>query len=160
VPGALSAAAGNQSVTLNWTGSDPFYNVYRSSTSGGPYTRITANVLTNTTFTDVSVTNGSPYFYVVTGLSILGEESGYSSEAGVRPVSTSPAQLSFNSSNNTILFTWPSDHTGWELQVQTNPPGVGLGTNWIIVAGSSLTNNVAVPVDATQGSVFYRLVYP
>ena len=160
VPGGLSAAAGNQSVALNWTDSDRFYNVYRGSASGGPYTRITSNVLTNTTFTDFSVTNGVPYFYVVTGLNILGEESGYSPEAGARPVSTSPTQLSFNSSSNTILFTWPSDHTGWELQVQTNPPGAGLGTNWITVAGSNLTNSVVLPLDATQGSVFYRLVYP
>jgi hypothetical protein len=28
------------------------------------------------------------------------------------------------------------------------------------VSGSSLTNSVALPMDAVQGAVFYRLVYP
>jgi hypothetical protein len=34
-----------------------------------------------------------------------------------------------------------------------------LGANWVDVLGSNLTNDVALPVDATQGSVFYRLIY-
>jgi len=45
------------------------------------------------------------------------------------------------------------------LQVQTNSLNAGLGTNWMDVPGSSLTNNVVLPVDATMGSVFYRLIY-
>ena len=121
-PAILSAAPGDQSVSLNWTtNSNRFFNVYRGTVSGGPYSRI-ASVLTNATFVDGDVTNGVPYFYVATGLNILGEESGYSSEASARPVSTSPTQLSFSASNNGIQLNWPLDHTGWELQVQTNPP--------------------------------------
>ena len=46
------------------------------------------------------------------------------------------------------------------MQVQANNLSVGLDTIWVDVPGSSLTNNVAMPVDATMGSVFYRLVYP
>jgi len=62
-------------------------------------------------------------------------------------------------SGGTLNFSWPPDHTGWRLQVQTNALNAGLGTNWFDVAGSSLTNTIAVPVDVTKGSVFYRLVY-
>ena len=160
VPGGPTAAAGNQSVALNWTGSDRFYNVYRSSTSGGPYTRITPNVLTNTTFTDFSVTNGVPYFYVVTGLNVLGEESSYSPEAGARPVSTNSVPLNFSLSSNTLQFNWPADHTGWKLQVQTNPPEAGLGTNWVLVPDSTGTNWIALPINGNNGSVFFRLTYP
>lgn len=160
VPGGPTAAAGNQSVALNWTGSDRFYNVYRSSTSGGPYTRITSNVLTNTAYTDFSVTNGVPYFYVVTGLNILGEESSYSPEAGARPVSTSPTPLNYSLLSNVLQFTWPSDHTGWKLQIQTNPPAVGLGTNWVSVANSNGTNLFFIPIDSNNGSAFFRLKYP
>ncbi len=159
-PAALSAAAGNQSVTLNWSGGDRFYNVYRGAASGGPYTKLTANVLTNTTDMDIAVTNGVPYFYVVTGLNILGEESGYSPEAAVRPVSTNSVPLNLSLSSNTLQFNWPADHTGWELQIQTNPPEAGLGTNWVLVPDSTGTNWIALPIDGNNGSVFFRLRYP
>ena len=133
----MSATPGDQSVTLSWTtNANRFFNVYRSTVSGGPYTGI-ASALTNATFVDDTVTNGVLYYYVVTGLNILAEESGYSSEASARPVSTSPAQLGFSVGNNAIQFSWPSDHTGWELQAQTNPPNVGLGTNWFMVPNSN-----------------------
>ncbi|HXR03682.1 MAG TPA: hypothetical protein VN836_03130, partial [Verrucomicrobiae bacterium] len=133
-------------------------NVYRSTVSGGPYTRV-ASVLTNATFVDGNVTNGVPYFYVVTGLNILGEESGYSGEASARPVSTSPPQLGFAVGNNAIQFNWPQDHTGWELQVQTNSPGIGLGSNWVTVPNSDGTNLFTVPMDSDNSSVFFRLIY-
>jgi hypothetical protein len=160
VPGSLSASAGNQSVTLNWTNNtDRSFNVYRSTTTGGPYTR-SASVLTNGTYVDSNVTNGVLYFYVVTGLNLLGEESGYSSEAAARPVSTSPTSLNFSFVSNILQFNWPLDHTGWGLQVQTNSLGVGLSTNWIAVPGSSSTNLWPASIDPGNGCVFYRLVYP
>jgi hypothetical protein len=159
-PAALSAVAGNQNVTLSWAANaDGFYNVYRGATTGGPYTRI-AGVLTNATFVDSKVTNGVPYFYVVTGMNILGEESGYSGEVTARPVSTVPPQLNFSTGNNAVQFNWPVDHTGWELQAQTNPPSVGLGTNWVTVADSNSTNLFSFPLASTNGSVFFRLIYP
>jgi len=46
------------------------------------------------------------------------------------------------------------------LQVQTNSVAQGLGTNWWDVAGATATNQVAIPIDPANGSVFYRLVYP
>jgi hypothetical protein len=61
---------------------------------------------------------------------------------------------------NGIQFGWPSDHTGWELQAQTNPPNAGIGSNWVTVSGSRATNQVLIPVSPTGGSVFFRLVYP
>ena len=155
----LSATPGNLNVTLSWSGGNKFYNVYRGTNAGGPYSSI-ATTLANTNFTNNTVNNGILYYYVVTGLNILEEESGYSSEAGARPVSTSPTQLGFTVGGSALQFGWPLNHTGWRLQVQTNALNVGLYANWIEVAGPSLTNNVTLPVDATKGTVFYRLVYP
>jgi hypothetical protein len=57
------------------------------------------------------------------------------------------------------VMTWPADHTGWRLQVQTNSRATGLGTNWEDVDGA-MTNNVVLLLDYLSGSVFYRLVYP
>jgi hypothetical protein len=58
---------------------------------------------------------------------------------------------------DTLTLSWPSDHTGWRLQAQTNS---GIGTNWVDVAGSTSTNSMVIPVDGSAGNVFFRLVYP
>ena len=77
-----------------------------------------------------------------------------------RSVSQTPPQIAFAPIGNQLQFTWPSDHLGWKLQVQTNSLGGGLGTNWATVASSTGTNQIFIPVVSTNGSVFFRLVYP
>src|SRR6185295_11404744 len=66
-PASLTATAGNAVVALSWSssaGADT-YNVYRSTTTGGPYNSPIASGLTSTTYNDPGVTNGTTYFYVV-----------------------------------------------------------------------------------------------
>lgn len=58
-----------------------------------------------------------------------------------------------------LTLSWPSDHTGWRLQVQTNNLTTGLGSNWFIIFGSTSTNQVVQPISPNNGSVFYRLAY-
>ena len=62
--------------------------------------------------------------------------------------------------NGALNLTWPASQTGFRVQSQTNPPGAGLTTNWQTVANSNTTNQLTIPVDASNGSVFFRLVYP
>ena len=72
------------SVALTWTASTSSvvgYNVYRSTTSGGPYTLITGSPVSGTTFTDTTVQAGVTYFYVVTAVDANGNESVNSNEA-------------------------------------------------------------------------------
>ena len=86
VPTVLGAGPANHSVTLNWSGNSPRYNVYRSTTAGGPYTRLVADL--NTTFyMDNATANGTPYYYVVTALDSFENETGYSSQASATPAS-------------------------------------------------------------------------
>jgi hypothetical protein len=49
---------------------------------------------------------------------------------------------------------------GVRLQSQVNNPGVGITTNWFDVQGVAGTNHVVVPINSTDGSVFYRLALP
>jgi hypothetical protein len=44
--------------------------------------------------------------------------------------------------------------------VQTNNVAQGLGTNWTVVAGSMTTNQMDIPINETNVSVFYRLGLP
>jgi CubicO group peptidase (beta-lactamase class C family) len=63
-------------------------------------------------------------------------------------------------SNNTLALSWPADHLGWHLQVQTSAPGAGLGTNWMTLPGSDLVTGTNITINPANGTVFYRLVYP
>ena len=74
----------SHSVALNWTPSSSTYsgfNVYRGTTSGGPYTRIDSSVIPTASYTDAAVTSGQTYYYVATEVDSSGMESPYSSEA-------------------------------------------------------------------------------
>ena len=81
--------------------------------------------------------------------------------ASVIPVTVNPnpTNIVFAVTNNLLTLTWPADHTGWQLQAQTNSLSVGISTNWVNVSGSITTNQVAIPINLTNGSVFYRLIY-
>jgi fibronectin-binding autotransporter adhesin len=59
-----------------------------------------------------------------------------------------------------LELSWPVDHTGWTLQSQTNSLAVGLADNWGDVAGSTATNQVIVPINPANPTVFYRLTLP
>ncbi|MBC8095012.1 MAG: autotransporter-associated beta strand repeat-containing protein, partial [Akkermansiaceae bacterium] len=75
-------------------------------------------------------------------------------------VNTNPTNIITSVSGGNLTLTWPADHTGWTLQTQTNSLSVGLGTNWVNVAGSAATNQVTFPISTANGAVFFRLVYP
>jgi hypothetical protein len=75
-------------------------------------------------------------------------------------LSTAPAALQATTRPGGLELEWPLTHFGWRLEMQTNAPGQGLGTNWVSVPGSPATNRVSVPVDSRHGSTFFRLAYP
>jgi Concanavalin A-like lectin/glucanases superfamily/Immunoglobulin I-set domain len=74
-------------------------------------------------------------------------------------VNSNPANLLFSVVDGQLMLSWPSDHIGWTLQVQTNNLGVGLSTDWVDVPGSTSTNQFVFPINPANGSVFYRLRY-
>ncbi len=73
---------------------------------------------------------------------------------------TTPTNLITSLNGTNLTLSWPVDHTGWRLQVQTNSLATGLGTNWVDIANSGSTNQFVVPVNGNSGSMFYRMVYP
>jgi hypothetical protein len=78
----------------------------------------------------------------------------------VMPVNTNPPTLATSQSGNSLTLSWPSDHAGWRLQVQTNTTATGIGTNWFTVSNSTNVLSVTVPIVQANPCVFYRLVYP
>ena len=158
-PTGLAALAGDGQAVLSWSASAGAtgYYVKQSTTSGSGYTTVATN--TSVAFTNTGLNNGTVYYFVVSALNGVGESTN-SAETSVRPVSLTPAQIALAVTNSQMQLAWPPDHTGWQVQVQTNAPGEGLGTNWMTLSGSGLTNQFTLPVDAANGSVFLRLVSP
>ena len=96
---SVAFAQTQHSATLNWTQSiTPGLtgnNVYRGTTTGGPYTLITATPINpTTTYVDFTVSAATTYYYVVTAL-VGVEESAYSNQiTAVIPTTTaSPTNL-------------------------------------------------------------------
>lgn len=75
-------------------------------------------------------------------------------------VNTNPTNITSSVSGGNITLSWPADHTGWELQAQTNSVSIGLGTNWVNVPNSTTVDSIAFPINPANGAVFYRLAYP
>src|SRR6516225_9573385 len=82
--GGASPALAGHSVTVTWTASTSTgvtgYNVFRSQTTGGPYTQMNTNLIGGTSYVDSSVTAGQSYYYVVTAVGSGSSQSSYSNE--------------------------------------------------------------------------------
>jgi hypothetical protein len=77
-------AVESHSVELSWDASSSSvsgYNVYRGSGGQGPFTRMNGSLVDALSFKDSSVTSGETYYYVTTGVTGAGVESGYSNAA-------------------------------------------------------------------------------
>ncbi|MEJ6979702.1 carbohydrate-binding domain-containing protein [Pedobacter sp. P351] len=79
-PSLLMAKAGSGQIALSWNApvGAGSYKVKRATTSGGPY--ITIATVDTTVHTNIGLSNGDTYYYVVSAVNALGE-SGNSAEA-------------------------------------------------------------------------------
>jgi polygalacturonase len=159
-PTNFSALATNLAVKLKWNASADAlsYFIKRGTVNGGPYP--TALNTTQTNYTDLNVTNGATYFYVVTATNAVGESTNSVQVSATPLPSNQPTNLVSSFNGTQLILSWPSTHLGWQLQIQTNDLGNGLSTNWTTVPNSTASNSIALPVSTQNGNVFLRLVYP
>jgi len=78
----------------------------------------------------------------------------------IATVNTTPTNITAVVAGNQLNLSWPPDHVGWRLQVETNSINTGLGTNWVDVPGSTTVSNVSMTIDPSNGTVFFRMVFP
>src|SRR5713226_4212670 len=111
-PTALTATAGNASISLSWTApasnggaSITGYNVLRSTTSGAE-TALSSGVV-GTAFTDSTVSNGTTYFYKVAAVNSVGPGP-LSNEASATPatVPSAPQNLVASAGNGSVSLSW------------------------------------------------------
>jgi len=83
-PDGLSGAPGDGSMALTWTAGPELdidgYHVYRSTTSGSGFTRMTSSFVRTPRFSDTGLANGTTYFYRVSAVDTKGQEGTQSAE--------------------------------------------------------------------------------
>jgi len=140
-PRGLTAIAGNGTVSLTWDNNFEMdldgYNVYRSTTPGSGYSKLNTSLLgTQTHYTDNSVTNGIPYYYIVTAVDTSSNESEDSNIVSATPSSSSP---------NTYFY----DFAGI-TQSDTNYNTYACDVDIFPFAGVSANRNTMVEANDTQ----------
>ncbi|GGL95159.1 hypothetical protein GCM10011594_13590 [Nakamurella endophytica] len=113
-PAGVSAAAGDNKVTLTWTANDEQdlagYKVYRSAVAGGSRTLLTQTAVTAATFVDSTAANATRYYYVVSAVDLVGNESAVSAEVTAQPVDTTapavPTGVVATAGVNSITVRW------------------------------------------------------
>ncbi|MDH4240059.1 MAG: fibronectin type III domain-containing protein, partial [Phycisphaerae bacterium] len=174
-PTGLSASAGNGQVSLDWDdNTEPDkagYNVYRSETSGGPYSQVNGTLLATSDYLDLDVVNGTTYYYVVTAVDSATptpNESGISSEASATPgsqqtmhvesiaMSLVPAGKNIKADATILVY----DQSQGPVQGATVVGDWYLNDNLIATGTTGITDgtgyalNTSIPVKAKSGDTF------
>ncbi|WP_328587631.1 PA14 domain-containing protein [Serinibacter arcticus] len=147
VPTALAAVSGNASVALTWTASTSSdtagYRVYRDLEPGvfGNGDLVSgAALVTGTTWTDTSVTNGTTYFYVVVAVDGAGNASLGSNEVISRPTvpNTTNIKVDFTAANAVPAAGYVADW-GQAFGARSSAnQGTGLTYGWVDEDGHEL----------------------
>ncbi len=139
--------------TINVTGGTlRLINVGPLLTAGDKFTIFSEPSIGGTNLTIVS-----PGFTVANNLDLDGSVT----VTGALPPPVVTPSLSNSVAGPQLVLSWPANWTGGvHLQVQTNAPTQGLGTNWVTVPGTDLSNSYVATIVTTNGSVFYRLIAP
>jgi autotransporter-associated beta strand protein len=98
-------------------------------------------------FSTINLPNVSPYAWA-NNVAVDGSVK-------VAVASMNPTNITIQVVGSNFTLSWPLDHTGWQLQIQTN----GIGTNWTSVPGSTSTNLATFLINTSYDSVFFRLIY-
>ncbi len=164
-PPAISSAAVNTTLTISAMagGTPPLGYVWTNLTIG---TTLATGIVTNSAILNAPLAiNNVPANWDGNQLELIvsnayGVTNAFVTLSITNSVNSNPTNIVFGVTNNQLFLSWPADHTGWRLQSQTNDLLVGINTNWVNVSGATGTNQIVVPFNLTNGSVFYRLVYP
>jgi autotransporter-associated beta strand protein len=110
-PPTVTSSVSNGQIVLNWTGTQyaDTYNVWRATTSGGPYTLVATTY--GTSYTDTGAVNAGTYYYVVTAGNASGT-SGNSTESSVVTLGAGHSVISVNFQGSNTSALAPSESAG------------------------------------------------
>jgi fibronectin type 3 domain-containing protein len=154
-PAGLVATGGDAQAVLSWNASAgaTSYNVKRATVSGGPYSTI--GNLTDTSFTNTGLTNGTTYYYVVSALGIGGEgaNSAQASATPQVPAPPAPAGLVATGGDAQVALTWNASSGAASYNVKRSTVSGGPYSTITNITGTSFTNT-----GLTNGTTYYYVV--
>src|SRR6202021_1383582 len=163
-PVGLQAVAAHAQVALSWsaTAGATSYHVKRSTTSGGPYTQVSASA--STSFTDTGLTNGTAYFYVVSALNTAGESanSAQATATPAAPTATPPAPtgLQANAGNAQVSLAWSASTGATSYYVKRSTTSGGRCTQGFATPAAPVaTPPVPTGLQATAGNAQVSLAW-
>lgn len=137
-PTGLVASARNGGADLTWLANPESdlagYNVYRSTTTGGPFAMVNGTTVSSNAFNDTGLVNGTTYYYVVTAVDTLSNESSDSAEASVTPMAAAGGGVLLSE----VLYDVSGGDSGWEWVELYNS-----GDSAVDLSGWSLGNGGA-----------------
>ena len=150
-PTGVLAVAGNALVTVTWdiVPGATTYNLWRATTSGGPYTLIAGNIGgVNLGYTDNTVANLTTYYYVVTA-------NGNGASVNSAEVSATPTAivtgLTATATNGQIVLSW-NGSAGANYNVKRS---LVTGGPYTTIAASIANTNYTDSSAATCQTYFY-----
>jgi len=163
-PAGLGTTASMGLVQLNWNDNADsdfdYYNVYRGTTSGGPYTKINSSPVVVSDFSDTGVTDGSTYYYVVRAVDMSSNESGNCVQASATlPIDTTPpaaptgltSSIDYGSMNY-VLLQWnnnaETDLAGYDIYRSNSQGGPYGKINPSLVTASYYIDYTVAPASA------------
>ncbi len=153
-PADFAATAGDGRVNLSWRASTgaASYNVYRGTAPGGEGITPIRTGITETAYTDTTVTNGVTYYYQVAAANTSGT-SPLSVEVSAAPLAA--PKLSATGGDGKVNLSWSASAgaTGYNLYRATAPGQEG---NTPIQAGITATTYTDTAV--TNGVTYYYQV--
>ena len=164
-PTGLAATAGNLEVLLDWNDNAEAdldgYKVFRATTSGGPYTKVSAALFASSAYTDTGLTNGTTYYYVVTAVDMTGNESTNSGEVSATPLAftppAAPTGIVVFLGNQEVLLDWndnaEADLDGYKVFRSTTSGGPYTKVSAALLASSSYTDT-----GLTNGTTYHYVL--
>ncbi len=151
-PGNVTIGASPASIVLDWNSNTETdfagYNVYRSASGTGPWTKLNSSFLTASGYTDSNVSLGQTWFYRVTAVDASSNESAPATTNATVGDTTPPAAPTGVTSSNTqtsVTVKWVAspegDLAGYNVYRATAASGPWTKVNASLLTSTSLTES-------------------
>ena len=159
-PTGLASIGSNAMVNLNWTASSTgtSYSVKRHDPSTSSFSVI-ARGLTNTTYADTTVTNGTTYTYVVSGSNLGGEgvNSALATGTPLNPFAQSVGSIVVSPSAVTLFRGQTQQFTAAAYDQYGQPMQNPLNFTWSLLSGVGSVNPLGLYSAGSSGTATVKV---